>query len=75
MGFGRGAGLAAPGHMEFLGQGSDPSHNFDLSCRCSNAGSLTHSAGPEIKPGSQHSQEAAVPTAPQQEVSQGVLKN
>ena len=30
--------LAATQHMEFLGQGSDPSHS------CSNPGSLTHSA-------------------------------
>ena len=32
-------------HMEFLGQGSDPSHSLDLSHSCDNPGSLTPCAG------------------------------
>ena len=60
--------LAAPWHMEFLGQGSDLSHSCDLSCSCSNAGSLTHCARPGIEPRSQHSQDAANPSAPQWEL-------
>ena len=35
--------------MEFLGQGSEPSCTCDLCCGC-NTGSLTHCAGPGIKP-------------------------
>ena len=52
--------------MEFLGQGSDPSCSFDLSCYCicSNTGSLTHSTGLGIEPVSQHSQDAANPIVP-----------
>ena len=34
--------LAAPEHMEFLGQGSDPSWSWDPSHRCGNARSFTH---------------------------------
>ena len=57
------------GHMEFQGQESNSSHNFDISCSCSNTGSLTHCAGPGFKPESQCSQDtAADPTAPQQEL-------
>ena len=37
--------LAAPWHMEFLGQGSDLSCSCDLDHSCSNARSLTHCAG------------------------------
>ena len=37
-------------HMEFPGQGSDPSRSCDLSYTCSNAGSLTHCARPRIEP-------------------------
>ena len=37
--------LATPRHMEFPGQGSDPSHSCYLNCSFSNAGSLTHCAG------------------------------
>ena len=33
--------LAIQQHMEFLGQGSDPSHTCDLHCSCGNARSLT----------------------------------
>ena len=36
--------LATLWHMEFPGQGSDLSRGRDLSCSCSNAGSLTHCA-------------------------------
>ena len=48
--------------MELLGQG------LDLSCSCSNAGSLTHCAELGIEPTSQSSQDAADPIAPQQEL-------
>ena len=37
-------------HVEFLGQELNPSHSCDLSHSCSNAGSLTYWAGPEIEP-------------------------
>ena len=36
--------LAAPQHMDLLGQGSDLSHSCNLSHSCGNAGSLTHCA-------------------------------
>ena len=55
-------------HMEFPGQESDPSHSFNLSQNCSNAGSLTHCAEPRIEPASQCPQDAADPVAPQQEL-------
>ena len=44
--------LAAPRHMEFLGHGSDLSHNCSLCC--GNTGSLTHCARPgsNLHPGS-----------------------
>ena len=54
-----------PGHMEFLGQGSDLSYRCDLSHKCSNARSLTHCAGLGIEPVPQCSQDATIPTAPQ----------
>lgn len=58
--------LATLWHMDFLGQGSNPSHSFDLSCSCSNnARSLTHCARPGIEPVSQGSQDAADPFVPQ----------
>ena len=60
--------LAAPWHMEFLDQGSDPSHSCDLSHSCSNAGSLTHCARPGLEPASQRSQDAANPIVPQPEL-------
>ena len=53
------------GTSEFLGQGSDQSHSFDL-CH-SNAGSLTHCAGLEIEPVSQRSRDATNSVAPRQE--------
>ena len=53
--------LASPQPMESQGQRSDPSHSPDPSRGCSNAGSLTHCAGPGIKPASQRSQDAANP--------------
>ena len=33
-------GIPSPWHMEFLGQGSDPSCSCHLCCSCSNTGSL-----------------------------------
>ena len=60
--------LAAPTHMEFPGQGSDPSHSLNLSLSCGTAGSLTHCAGPGIEPVSQHSQDTANPVVPQWEL-------
>ena len=45
--------VATPQHIEFLGQGLDPSHSqrhrHDLSHSCGNAGSPTHCARPGIK--------------------------
>ena len=38
--------------MEFLGQGTHLSQNFDLCHSCNNTASLTHCAGLEIKPAS-----------------------
>ena len=38
--------LSTPQHLEFLGQGSDPSYSCDLHCIWSNTRSLTHCAGP-----------------------------
>ena len=68
--------LAALCHMEFPGQGSDPSCRFDLSHSCSNARSFTHCAGPGIKPASQQSQEAADPVTAQWELlaSSGITR-
>ena len=60
--------LATPWHAGFSGQGSDPSHSCDLSHRCDNAGSLTHCAGPGIKPMSQSSKDAPYPDVPQGEL-------
>ena len=57
--------LAAPQHMEFLGQGSDPSHSCDLSRNCGNAGSLIYCAGSGIESTSQCSRNATNPLAPQ----------
>ena len=42
--------LAALWHLEFPGQGSDPSHSWDLQGSCSNVRSLNHCPGPGIKP-------------------------
>ena len=44
--------LAFLRHMEFPGQGSDPSHSCDLSCSCSITGCLTHRARLWIEPAS-----------------------
>ena len=52
--------LAAPQHMEFPGQESDPSHSCDLS-HSSNAGSLTHWDGLGIKPASQDAEMPPIP--------------
>ena len=51
--------LATPWHMEFLGQGSDLSHNCDLCPNCCNAGSLTHCVRLGIEPVSQGCRDAA----------------
>ena len=48
--------LAAPQHVEFPGQGSDPTHSRDLSHTCCNTRSLSHCAG--IEPASQLPQDA-----------------
>ena len=53
--------LATPWHMELPGQGSDPSHSFDLNHSCDNARSLTHCAGLGVKPESQCSQMPLIP--------------
>ena len=48
--------LATPQHMEFPGQGSDPSH--------SNSGSLTRSARLVLEPASWHCRDAIGPVVP-----------
>ena len=53
--------LATSWHMEFPGQGLYPSCSCNLHCSCSNAGSLTHCAGPGIKPEPQHWRNATDP--------------
>ena len=60
--------LAAWWHMEFPGQGSDPSQSHELSHSCGNTASLSHCAGPGITPSTQCFQDAADPTEPQQEL-------
>ena len=66
--------LATLRHMEFPGQGWEPSHGCNLRCSCSNAGSLTHCAGLGIEPRSLHSRDApADPIALQQELSERSL--
>ena len=65
--------LAAPWHVEFLGQGSDPSCRCDLCCSCGNAGSFTHSAGPGTEPASQCCRDPADPVAPQWELPHCLL--
>ena len=60
--------LATLWHMEFLGQGSDPSPSLGLSCGCGNAGSSTHCAGPGVEPATQSSPKATDPIAPQWEL-------
>ena len=51
-----------------LGQASDPSCIHDLSCTCGTAGSLTHCDRLDVKPVTQHSQDAANPIVPEQEL-------
>ena len=53
---------AAPRHVEFPGQGSDLSHNCNLSLSCGNP-----HAGPGIEPASQCSQDTTDLVAPQRE--------
>ena len=60
--------LATPRHMELPGQGSELSRNCDPSHSCGNARSLTHCAGPGIKPRCQHSRDSANAVAPQREL-------
>ena len=60
--------LAAPWHMEFPGQESDPNQSSDLRCSYGNARSLTHCAGLGIEPASQQSQDTTDPVAPQREL-------
>ena len=54
-----------PQHMEFLGQGSDPSHSHYLNSSCGRSKSLTHHSGLGIEPETQNSQDAANPAVPQ----------
>ena len=63
--------LAALRHMEFLAQGSDPSHSHKPSRSCGNTGSLTHSAGLGIEPAFQCFQDTAYPIGPWQERLEG----
>ena len=60
--------LAAPQHMEVLGQGSDPSRSCDLCWRYGNAGPVTHCVMPGIKPAPWRCTDVANPIAPQQEL-------
>ena len=60
--------LAALQHMEFPGQGSDPSHSCDLSHSCGNNGPLTHWAQVGIEPASLCSQDTTDSVAPRQEL-------
>ena len=66
--------LAALRHMEFPGQGSDPSHICSLHCSCSNARSLTHCARPGIKSASQRSRDA-VDLVPHRELLSDRFRN
>ena len=66
--------LAAPQHMEFPGQGSELSCSFDLHCRCSHSGSLTHCAWLGIEPTSQRCRDTTDPAVlPQEPLSDAVL--
>ena len=53
--------LAAPQHIELPGRESDLNHGCCLSRSGGNARSLTHFAGPGIKPASQSSQDTVDP--------------
>ena len=55
---------STPQHMEFPGQGSDPS----CSCSCSHAGSLNHCAGWGIEPAPLHCRDTANHLVPQWEL-------
>lgn len=54
-----------PMAYEFPGQGSDANHTCDPCHSCCSPGSLSSCARPVIKLASQHSRDAADPTAPQ----------
>ena len=60
--------LATLQHVEFPGQGSDPSCSRCLLCKCSNTRSLTHCARLGIEPVPQHRRDAIDSAALQQEV-------
>ena len=61
--------LAAPWHMEFPGQGSDPSHKSVTYTRPeAMLDPLIHCAGLGIKPISWHCRDATDPVAPQREL-------
>ena len=60
--------LAVPWHMEFPGQGSDPSLSCNLRHSYSNTRSLTHYARMGIEPVSQGFRDAADPIIPQKEL-------
>ena len=66
--------LANLRHMDFLGQGSDPSCSCELSLSCGNAGSLTHCDKMGIIPSSQHSQDTTNPNAPQRKLPNSFKK-
>ena len=59
---------AAPRHMEFPGQASDPSHCLHLSRQYRNTGSSTDCAAPGINPEPWGSQDTTDPIEPQQEL-------
>lgn len=65
---------AALWHMEFLDQGSDPTHSCDLSHSCGNTRSLTHCARLRFEPASQHSQDVSDPISPQWERQRDSLR-
>ena len=60
--------LAAPRHMEFLGQESNPSCSCNLSHSCSKAEFSTHCTGLGIEPVSLCSQDMANSDVPQREL-------
>ena len=62
--------LATLWHIEFLGQGSDPSHSCNLCCI--NARSLTHCAMFGMEPAFQHSRDIADSIVPQREFQERV---
>ena len=57
--------LATPWPMEFLGQGSDPSHSCNLCCSYGNTRSLNPLCQPGIKPMSWCCRDSVNPIAPQ----------